>query len=57
MARRLPMSAEERDNLERFRRERVVDPGVVGPGGWVLAALTSRGAPLFVEMRVPKHES
>ncbi len=57
MARRLPMSAEERDNLERFRRERAVDPGVVGPGGWVLAALTSHGAPLFVEMRVPKRLS
>jgi hypothetical protein len=57
VARRLPMQDYERLDFERWRQERAVEPSSVGPGGWMLLAHTTKGgAPLFVEMRVPKRQ-
>lgn len=53
MAKHLPMPEHEREIYERVLRERMVGRATLRLGGWVLIALTSEGAPLFVEMRIP----
>jgi len=55
-SRQHPMALEEMLGTRKIQADRPVDPDAIGGGGTAIVTSESHGAPLFLEVRVPKRQ-